>query len=125
LSNKTAYWFHQPQRGQIIVFRPPAEAGSREDFVKRVIGLPGETLGIRNGVVLINNKPLHESYISPDRAPIAEFGPVIIPEGNLFVMGDNRNNSTDSRVIGFIKREDILGKTSLVLFPFKRFGFVK
>jgi len=80
LSNKTAYWFKEPQRFDIIVFRPPEIAGSKDDFVKRIIGLPGETISIQKGVVYINEKPLKESYITPDRAPIHDFPSYRIPE---------------------------------------------
>ncbi|MGD8399925.1 MAG: signal peptidase I [Bacillota bacterium] len=125
LSNKTAYWFHQPQRYDIIIFKPPARLGVKEDFVKRVIGLPGETITICKGVVYINNNPLPEPYISPDRAPLADFGPYIIPDGNLFMMGDNRNNSQDSRYWGPLPVENIKGKAWWRFWPLNRMGIVK
>lgn len=125
LSNKTAYWFKKPQRYDIIIFRPPAKVGSKEDFVKRIIGLPGETLRVTNGVVYINDRPLSEPYISPDRAPVADFDPIIIPEGTLFVMGDNRNNSQDSRYWGTLPVENIKGKAWWRFWPLTRMGFVK
>ncbi|HEY8464894.1 MAG TPA: signal peptidase I [Bacillota bacterium] len=125
LSNKTAYWFKKPQRYDIIIFSPPAELGSKEDFVKRVIGLPGETIRVHNGVVYINDRPLSEPYITPDRAPVAEFDPFVIPEGNLFVMGDNRNNSQDSRYWGPLPIENIKGKAWWRFWPLNRIGLVK
>lgn len=125
LSNKTAYWFRKPERYQIVVFKPPLEAGSKLDFVKRIIGLPGEKISVHNGVVYINDKPLEEPYITPDRAPIAEYSPHIIPEGNLFVMGDNRNNSEDSRFWGTIPIKNIKGQAWLRFWPLSRIGFIK
>lgn len=125
LSNKTAYWFKPPQRFDIIVFKPPAIAGSKEDFVKRIIGLPGETIQIQKGVVYINNKPLSEPYITPDRAPIRDFGPYTIPQGNLFMMGDNRNNSQDSRYWGSLPIKNIKGKAWWRFWPINRMGIIK
>jgi signal peptidase I len=125
LSNKTAYWFQKPQRYDIIIFKPPAELGIKEDFVKRVIGLPGETIAVYNGVVYINKKPLSEPYITPDRAPLANFDPYIIPDGKLFMMGDNRNNSQDSRYWGALPVENIKGKAWWRFWPLNRMGIVK
>jgi signal peptidase I len=126
LSNKTAYWFEKlPRRYDIIIFKPPAELHVKEDFVKRVIGLPGETIRVHNGVVYINDKPLQEPYITPDRAPVAEFASFIIPEGNVFVMGDNRNNSQDSRYWGPLPLGNIKGKAWWRFWPLNRIGVVK
>jgi len=125
LSNKTAYWFGKPQRYQIIVFRPPAAAGSREDFVKRIIGLPGEIIQVRRGIVYINNKPLKETYITPDRIANADYGPKIIPDGEVFAMGDNRNNSRDSRYWGTLPIKNIKGQAWLRFWPLNRIGIVK
>ncbi len=125
LLNKTAYWFKTPQRYDVIIFKPPVEAGSSEDFVKRVIGLPGETLRVHGGVVYINNKPLPESYITPDRAPISEFSPIIIPEGQLFMMGDNRNNSQDSRYWGTLPIKDVKGQAWWRFWPLNRMGLIR
>lgn len=125
LSNKTAYWSSGPKRYDIIIFKPPASAGSKDDFVKRVIGLSGETIQIQNGVVYINNQPLDEPYISPERAPIADFGPYIIPDGEVFVMGDNRNFSRDSREWGTVPIKNIKGKAWWRFWPLDNIGIIK
>lgn len=125
LLNKTAFWFKTPERYQIVIFKPPVQAGAKEDFVKRIIGLPGETIKVHNGVVYINGKPLEESYITPDRAPIGEFNSYIIPDGNVFVMGDNRNNSQDSRYWGPLPIKNIKGEAWWRFWPLNRMGIVK
>lgn len=125
LLNKTAYWFNTPKRYQIVIFKPPARAGAKDDFVKRIIGLPGETIKIHKGVVYINDKPLEEPYITPDRAPVMEFNSYIIPDDHVFVMGDNRNNSQDSRYWGPLPIENIKGQAWWRFWPVNRMGIVK
>ncbi len=125
LLNKTAYWFKTPERYQIVIFKPPARAGAKEDFVKRIIGLPGETIKVHKGVVYINDKPLSESYITPDRAPIGEYNALIIPDDHVFVMGDNRNNSQDSRYWGSLPIENIKGEAWWRFWPVNRVGIIK
>lgn len=125
LLNKTAYWFKKPERYQIVIFKPPAQAGAKDDFVKRIIGLPGETIKVHNGVVYINEKPLDEPYITPDRAPVGEFSSFIIPDDHVFVMGDNRNNSQDSRYFGPLPIENIKGEAWWRFWPVNRIGIIK
>ncbi|MGE5557433.1 MAG: signal peptidase I [Bacillota bacterium] len=115
LANKFIFWFRSPRRGEIVVFKPPAEINQKYDFVKRVIGLPGETVELLPGKVLINGRPLNEPYVAPDNQiryldPAARFnGPYRIPAGCYFLMGDNRKNSEDSRYFGAIPLSDFRG----------------
>jgi signal peptidase I len=124
--NKLAYKFgHLPQRGDIIVFIPPPDANADNDYIKRVIGLPGEIVKIQGGNVYII-KPdgtqieLNEPYVM---APADEdYTSGVIPPGQYFVMGDNRNNSSDSRVWGTVPLSSIVGKAWWVTWPFSKFG---
>jgi signal peptidase I len=125
LLNKTAYWFKKPQRFDIVVFKPPAAADFDGDFVKRIIGLPGETIKVQDGVVYINDKPLKEPFITPDRAPVERFSPFIIPEDEVFAMGDNRNNSRDSRSWGALPIQNIKGKAWWRYWPLNRMSIIK
>jgi signal peptidase I len=107
-----AYAHHPPQRGDIIVFKPPDEAS--RDFIKRIIVLPGERVHITNSVVYINGQVLDEPYL-PERWTYNNNWPAsgqdqLIPANQYFVLGDNRNHSSDSRTFGFVSREAIQGK---------------
>jgi signal peptidase I len=113
LVNRMAYRLGQPERGDIIVFRPPVE--SHEDYIKRIIGLPGDSVEINNGSVYVNGVIMSEAYIA---APPAYSGNWVVPAGNLFVLGDNRNNSSDSHSWGMLPVENILGRAILVYWPF-------
>jgi signal peptidase I len=117
--SKVIYWIHPPERGDVIVFRPPN--GSSEDYIKRVIGLPGETVEMRGGTVWINGSTLEEPYIA---AAGGDSGPRTLGDGQYFVLGDNRNNSSDSRSWGVLPREDIIGKAWLCYWPPERWGLV-
>lgn len=113
--------FGTPGRGDVIVLSPPDVP--LDDYIKRVIGLPGEKIEIRDSVVYINEKPLQENYIK-DKT-LSPYGPVIVPPGNVFVMGDNRNASRDSRIFGFLAYDKIVGKVWLAYWPFgPDWGFV-
>ncbi|MEZ7197253.1 signal peptidase I [Pseudodesulfovibrio karagichevae] len=105
-----------PERGDIVVFKFPED--ETKDFIKRVIGLPGETLEVRDKVVYINGRPLEEPYArhtKSDTLPVRDnFGPVVIPPDRYFVMGDNREGSYDSRWWGPVKRSKIVGKALLI-----------
>lgn len=112
LVNRLAYKAGQPARGDIIVFSFPADEG--QDLIKRVIGLPGEIVKIGDGTVIINGRVLHEPYIAQD--PIY-FGEWTVPEGYLFVLGDNRNDSRDSHQWGLLPVENVIGKSVLIYWP--------
>ena len=108
LVDKLSYRFIEPSRGEIIVFKNPSNTS--EQFVKRVIGLPGDKVAITQGVVYVNDQPIEENYtFAPARIG---FSPQIVPEGTYFVLGDNRNNSEDSRFgrVGFLPRNLIVGR---------------
>ena len=114
------------RRGDIVVFKYPEDP--ERDFIKRVIGLPGETLELRNKKVYINGQPLDEPYVQflipPDEDGgfdsdvRVQYGPVTVPEGHYFMMGDNRDNSQDSRYWGFLPHEYVKGKALFVYFSF-------
>ena len=118
---KVAYIFGDIQRGDVIVF--PAPPNPEEDYIKRVIGLPGDEVMVANGTVYVNNEALDEPYINAP--PINSTRPVTVPEGMVFVMGDNRNVSSDSRSWGPLPIEDIIGKAVFVYWPFDRVGLVQ
>jgi signal peptidase I len=106
--------WREPKRQQIIVFRAPLPEMGNPDFIKRTIGLPGDLLEIRRGVVYVNGTPLDEPYRMDPPNPGDNFGPVKIPAGEYFMMGDNRNNSYDSRFWGFVPRSNIVGTPLLI-----------
>ncbi len=108
---RLAYWTRLPERGDIVVFRPE---NSDQEYIKRVIGLPGEEVLVQNGRVFINGQPLDEPYI-PERPRYEGYWRV--PPGHVFVLGDNRNHSTDSHVFGPIPMDRIIGKAVLVYWP--------
>lgn len=116
--NKFIYKINEPERGDIIVFQYPLDP--ERDFVKRVIALEGETIEVRDNYVYIDGKRLEEPYIHDTM--LSNFGPVRVPEDHLFVMGDNRNNSDDSRVWGALHTKYLVGKTVFKYWPLSRIG---
>ncbi len=123
LVNKVSYRFGELDRGDIIVFHKPANAGpsETEEFIKRVIGLPGEQLELIDGVIHIDGRPLEEPYLR--RGTVTrELAPQTVPDGYVFVMGDNRVISRDSRSFGPIPIDDIVGEAFLRLWPLGDFG---
>lgn len=116
LVNKFIYRFKEPQRGDVIVFDPPEVLHSDKPYIKRLIGLPGEKVQIKDGKVFINGKALSEPYIAAP--PNYEYGPVVVPKGCLFMMGDNRNQSFDSHMWNaWLTRDRILGKAFAIYWP--------
>lgn len=105
--------WRSPQRQQVVIFRPPFDTNS-PDYVKRIIGLPGETLEIRAGAVWINGKKLNEPYLDEPMDPSEHDGPYQVPADSYFVMGDNRQNSLDSRAWGFVPRANIIGTPVII-----------
>lgn len=124
LVNEFIYRFSEPQRGDIIVFKPPNRKNA-PDYIKRVVGLGNETLEVKDGTVFINGNPLKEDYIPEDQKPYYQYGPEKIPEGHLFMMGDNRNNSEDSHAWGFLPKKNIVGKAFLIFWPPGRCRLIK
>ncbi|MCD6291423.1 MAG: signal peptidase I [Anaerolineae bacterium] len=117
---KISYRFHSPRRGDIVVIHVP---GYREPLIKRVIALPGETLEIRKGVVYINGQPLDEPYVVYRSQE--SFGPIVIPPLHVFVMGDNRAASNDSRAFGPVHIDNVIGRAWLSYWPPALVGWVE
>jgi len=121
LVNKFIYRFREPERFDIIVFKPPVSIGQQDDFIKRLIGLPGDVIEVKDGKVFVNNKPLNEPYIK--ELPNYRFGPVKVPPGSLFVMGDNRNESFDSHAWNsWLPEKNVKGKAFFRYWPLDRLG---
>lgn len=133
--NKIGYTVGEPKRFDIVVFHAP----EKKDYIKRVIGLPGDRIEYKDDTLYVNGKAYDEPYLDEYKkqqqeieGPLTESftleeltGEATVPEGHLFVMGDNRRYSKDSRQIGFVSQEDVLGKTSIVYWPMKDIRIVK
>ncbi|MEN2766468.1 signal peptidase I [Ornithinibacillus xuwenensis] len=126
--NKFTYRFDQPERFDIVVFH----ANDKKDFIKRVIGLPGEHVAYKDNVLYINGQPIDENLLSENPSIMTEDFTMeevmgnyeTVPEGHVFVLGDNRTNSTDSRLLGPIPIDQIVGKASAIYWPFDRMQFI-
>lgn len=125
LIEKVGYRFKTPERGDIVVFSPTEtlkENGYNQAFIKRVIGLPGETITVSGGVVTVDGQPLSENYLADE--PDYDFGPVTVPDGHYLVLGDNRNNSYDSHHWGFLPRQNIIGRAAVRFWPLGRMSII-
>lgn len=118
--NKLAYRLGEPARGDVIVFHYPRDPS--RDFIKRVIGLPGDTVEVRSGQVIVNGEIIDEPYEPSPGTYDSE--PVTLPEDQLFVMGDNRNNSSDSHIWGALPMENVIGKAVVSYWPPSDWGLV-
>jgi signal peptidase I len=129
LTNLITLKFENLKRGDVIVFKAPTD--KEKDFIKRVIGLPGDSVYVKEGFVYVNNSKLDESgYLGPDVRTyggsfLHEGEPVIVPQGDFIVMGDNRPFSSDSREWGLLTKKDVIGKSFFVYWPVKTMRVVK
>jgi signal peptidase I len=127
LVNKLSYRLHDVNRGDIVVFEAPEGANSDiKDLVKRVIGLPGDTISFRNGHVQVNGRRLDEPYLPEGTVTEPKNGvtSIDVPAGSIFVMGDNRGASKDSREFGPVDEDDIVGRVFVRIWPPSRIGFL-
>lgn len=115
LGLRFSYWFSEPQQGDIVIFKYPDN--ETQNYIKRIIGLPGDRVEIVEGLVYVNGELLNEPYLW--ETPRGSFGPYEVPEGHYFMLGDNRNNSRDSRYWNnkFVSDEQILGKAYWIYYP--------
>jgi signal peptidase I len=122
---KLSYHLHAPQRGDVVVFKAPAalqEQNLRDDLIKRIIGLPGDRIQVQAGQVFVNGKALSEPYL--ETVPDYGIGPITVPDGEYFVLGDNRNHSYDSHYWGFVPQENIIGRAVWCYYPLPHWGKV-
>ncbi len=122
IANKFVYRFWEPERGDIVVFT--SVEGGEEDLVKRVVALPGEEVSVENGVLRVNGEVQDEPFLNQGLPDRGTYGPAIVPEGEVFVMGDNRSNSRDSRFFGPVPVENIEGEAFVSFWPPSRIGLL-
>jgi signal peptidase I len=119
--NKAVYHFREPARGDVVILHPPLEP--QKEYVKRVIGIPGDVIEVRDNVVYVNGSPLTEPYIKD--APKYSLPSFTVPANNYFVLGDNRNNSNDSHTGWTVTTDEIVGEAWLRIWPFSEWGTVQ
>src|SRR5437016_6932029 len=118
--NKFVYRFEPIQRGDVVVFWYPLDHS--KSFIKRVVGLPGETVEIRQGVLYVNGKVIPEPYVPPQYEDNSDFAPLPVPKDHFFVLGDHRISSNDSRVFGPVPSQFIYGRAVFAYWPVDHFG---
>ena len=116
LANKFIYRFTEPERGDVVVFESVGE-GDDQKLIKRVVGVAGDEIDVRNGILLVNGEEQREPYLNENLPFNGSYGPTEVPEGHVFVMGDNRANSADSRVFGPLPTENIEGEAFMRFWP--------
>jgi signal peptidase I len=119
--NKLIYDFSVPQRGDIVVFE---SSDGESDLVKRVVGVPGDKVEVVRGSLYVNEERWEESYLNYELPDNKDYGPITVPERHVFVMGDNRANSADSRYIGPVPLEYIEGEAFMRIWPLDQLGFL-
>jgi signal peptidase I len=119
---KFAYHLGKPRRGELVVFENPENR--KENLIKRVVGLPGDTVAIKDAVLYVNGERIREPYVNYRLIDASYYGPVEVPKGYVFAMGDNRANSVDSRSFGAVPEKDLLGRVILRFWPLERAGDV-
>jgi signal peptidase I len=124
--NKFIYRFHEPERDDIVVFKSVegSTEGGQEDLIKRVVGLPGDEISVQDGVLFVNGEAKEEPYVNHQSPDTSSFGPVTVPEGKFFMMGDNRADSLDSRFFGAVPFENIEGEAFFIFWPPGHIGVV-
>jgi len=127
LTEKVSYYFNDPQRGDVVVFKSPLNV--EQDYIKRVLAIPGDTIKISQGKIYINNKELKEPYLPSDSFTLpasflTENKEITVPEGKFITIGDNRNHSSDSREWGYVKKEDIIGRSFFRYWPINKMGII-
>lgn len=121
LAAKFAYRLAEPRRGDVVLFEAPNDGAPT---IKRVVGIPGDTVAVRDGVLFVNGEKRWEGYVDYGLTDSTFLGPTDVPEGHVYLMGDNRANSLDSRSYGPVPEADLLGRVPLRLWPLDRAGFV-
>ncbi|HET7479641.1 MAG TPA: signal peptidase I [Rubrobacteraceae bacterium] len=121
LALKLAYRITDPQRGDVAVFRDP----EGDLVIKRIVGLPGDTVAVRDGVLYVNGERKKESYVDYELTDSTFYGPDKVPPGHVYVMGDNRSNSRDSRDYGAVPEEDLLGRVVMKVAPVGEAGLLR
>lgn len=128
LTEKVTYYFSRPKRGDVIVFKAPPDG--HDEYIKRIIGLPGDSVEVSNCKVYLNDQMLNESYLPPTLCTnpgtfALEGRKLTVPPNNYFVLGDNRPHSLDSRFFGFIGRDKFTGRAWIIYWPLSRLGVVR